>query len=91
MQCPTPWAESLGQRETTLRPQGCVVPVAGKVEITNQPTEQVWVGRWLMSDRNQARKIRERNVLAIAKLIVALIMSWKSELGLQLDRRCEAE
>lgn len=44
-----------------------------------------------MSGENQDCKIRERNVLARAKLIFGLLMSWKSELGLQLEKKGEAE
>lgn len=43
LQCPTLWAESLGQGETALMPQGCIVPVAGKLEITN-PTDTAGLG-----------------------------------------------
>lgn len=41
LQCPVSWAESLGWGETALVPQGCVIPVAGELKITKQPTEQV--------------------------------------------------
>lgn len=44
-----------------------------------------------MSGMNQAYKIRDRNVLARAKLIVGLLTCWKSELRLQLEKRGEAE
>jgi len=40
-----------------------------------------------MSVMNLACTIRERNVLARAKLTVGLLMSWKSESGLQLEKR----
>lgn len=44
-----------------------------------------------MSSMNEAYKIREKNVLDRAKLIVGLLMSWKSELALQREKGGEDE